>query len=762
MTKLISNGVNNQNTSIFYLWAAKIFIFLSVFSPLIVHGDFYFPYIAPKTIFFQLMATMAIFFYVLLAISDKSYLPKLDLMTKAVLGFFGVYALAGILGVNPERSFFGTYERMLGVVNVAHFVGLFFVAKAVFKSANDWLWLLRVFIFAGVLVSLYGLGQWLGWGTLYHAGAGRIDATIGNAAFVAGYLIFSAFFTIFALILEPNLNWKYFYAFALVLNLWGVYASATRGGFLGLIAAAIIIFAAYLFKKEKKLKFKKEFLLFGGVFAVMVFALAFFSAGKSAFFSPIDRMLSISLTDTTTNTRVLAAKSSWEGFLERPILGWGPQNYNLVFDKSYNPKIYPMENWFDHAHSIIFDTLVATGAIGFIIYFLFLGVAAFYCWRFVRSNSKNYWLGIFPIALLAAYLTQNIFVFDSLVTYLPFFLFLAFVSVLFVTDNSAVSAEKKDIKKQAVGNTPLPAILILLAIFSAVGYWFSIRPALGAYFAVEALKTNPNEIDTVTGYFKRSLSYGNASKNAEIRGRIADYSTQLLSDEKISLDKRKSVLGFAVQEVTKSAEENHLDFRNYLYLASFLQQSSSFLSNDGGNTLLQEADKVLEDAYKLAPRKQLLFLEWSRIKFKLGDYQGAVDKLKIAVDLNPDVEDPRWRWASAYSRAGETEKGEAEAKEARRVLSEKNPQAKINARMELDVAFALKEKGFEDKASDIFKNILANKEYISDEFVLIKIAEEFARKGDEAGAISAANRVAEVNPALREESDKFIKAVEQK
>src|SRR3989344_2103888 len=160
MTKLISNGVNNQNTSIFYLWAAKIFIFLSVFSPLIVHGDFYFPYIAPKTIFFQLMATMAIFFYVLLAISDKSYLPKLDLMAKAVLGFFG------------------TYERMLGVVNVAHFVGLFFVARAVFKSASDWLWLLRVFIFAGVLVSLYGLGQWLGWGALYHAGAGGIDGPI--------------------------------------------------------------------------------------------------------------------------------------------------------------------------------------------------------------------------------------------------------------------------------------------------------------------------------------------------------------------------------------------------------------------------------------------------------------------------------------------------------------------------------------------------------------------------------------------------------
>ena len=80
----------------------------------------------------------------------------------------------------------------------------------------------------------------------------------------------------------------------------------------------------------------------------------------------------------------------------------------------------------------------------------------------------------------------------------------------------------------------------------------------------------------------------------------------------------------------------------------------------------------------------------------------------------------------------------------------------------MDVAFALKEKGLEDKASDIFKNILANKEYISDDFVLIKVAEEFARKGDKESAIAAAGRVAEINPALKEESEKFIKTVEQK
>ena len=46
----------------------------------------------------------------------------------------------------------------------------------------------------------------------------------------------------------------------------------------------------------------------------MILALAFFSGGKSAFLLPINRMLSISTTDTTTNTRILAAKSTGKDF----------------------------------------------------------------------------------------------------------------------------------------------------------------------------------------------------------------------------------------------------------------------------------------------------------------------------------------------------------------------------------------------------------------------------------------------------------------
>ena len=33
--------------------------------------------------------------------------------------------------------------------------------------------------------------------------------------------------------------------------------------------------------------------------------------------------------------RIVIWKIAWQGFLERPLLGWGPENYSIVFSKYY-------------------------------------------------------------------------------------------------------------------------------------------------------------------------------------------------------------------------------------------------------------------------------------------------------------------------------------------------------------------------------------------------------------------------------------------
>jgi len=42
---------------------------------------------------------------------------------------------------------------------------------------------------------------------------------------------------------------------------------------------------------------------------------------------------------------------AWEGVKEKPLLGWGQENFNLVFNKYYEPSLYGQEVWFDRVHN---------------------------------------------------------------------------------------------------------------------------------------------------------------------------------------------------------------------------------------------------------------------------------------------------------------------------------------------------------------------------------------------------------------------------
>src|SRR3989338_3936069 len=106
----------------------------------------------------------------------------------------------------------------------------------------------------------------------------------------------------------------------------------------------------------------------------------------------------------------------------------------------------PARNWVGRAHNVLFGMLSTGCAGGFLVFFGMLGFLAFLIFRYARGSGNGYWLGVFSLALLAAYFVQNVAVFDSLVTYLPFFLFAAFVGGGFLLGEEAASrpAEKKE------------------------------------------------------------------------------------------------------------------------------------------------------------------------------------------------------------------------------------------------------------------------------------------------------------------------------
>jgi O-antigen ligase len=277
-------------------------------------------------------------------------------------------------------------------------------------------------------MDLYGLLQLMGKIPIDQGGV-RLDGTLGNAAYFAVYMLFSIFFALVLLYREwdqPSL--RYTYIFIGVVDTIMLLASETRGTILGLIGG-LVIAALYLLifarHDESVRTLRRWSWWYLGVLAVLV--IVFFGIRSSPWVSKVpalDRLASISLQDETTQSRFIIWHMAWEGFKERPVFGWGQDNFNFVFNKFYSPVMYDQEQWFDRAHNAFLDWLMNSGALGFLLFISLFGTAA---WMVVRSEElsraeRAAWLG-----LVAAYAFHELFVFDNLVSYVQFFTVLALV-----------------------------------------------------------------------------------------------------------------------------------------------------------------------------------------------------------------------------------------------------------------------------------------------------------------------------------------------
>jgi hypothetical protein len=243
------------------------------------------------------------------------------------------------------------------------------------------------------------------------------------------------------------------------------FASQTRGAFVGLFAA--VFFAAlYLLFSNRRLR-----LWAGGFLLVIVLSYGILYHYRQAL---IDRnvfgarFLEIGLSADSLQTRLWTWGSAVRGFKERPILGWGPENFTVVFDKYFDPRHFnpnqSTETWFDRAHSLYFDALAETGIVGltgflsvFVVFFTYF--FKYQSFLFSNKNSaigqsishkhvlRRSVLGAAFFALPLGYLVQGLALFDVLPIYLNLFLFLGFSSFLFL------SVQSSDIQKTTVSSS---------------------------------------------------------------------------------------------------------------------------------------------------------------------------------------------------------------------------------------------------------------------------------------------------------------------
>ncbi|HRY52405.1 MAG TPA: O-antigen ligase family protein [Candidatus Portnoybacteria bacterium] len=462
----------------------KLLLGACLTAPLLMSAAFIFPYTSPKAFAFRILVELAAVFYLYLALKYPDLCPARSLVLWAVSAFLFVSLAAMFFGKDAYASFWGSLERMGGVWSLIHFSAWFFMLIGVFKTQQDWRNLLKVSVGVSSLISLLAIGQhFFSLGNLLPQ-VGRVYATLGNAGVLGSYLIFNIFLAGY-LFFESSGWQKWLAAFGVAFLIIGLLLTGTRGAYLGLAVGAVAgLFLAVFFGEKKIKKYSAIFLA-----AIFILAGILFISRDLSFVqnnAVLSRLTSFSVLDATTQSRLLLWQGAWRAWQDKPWLGFGPENFELAASKYLSPKLISLEAYdADRAHNFIFDYGVATGWLGLMGYLAMISAAGE---RLIKGIKNNFYFSAIFVSLLAAYLAQNLFIFDSFASYLMLFFVLALVNNFCHPESSAGGEGSLNFAKKIV-----LAIFAFFIVFSL--YSFNLKPLLAASYANQILSLPASEAE---------------------------------------------------------------------------------------------------------------------------------------------------------------------------------------------------------------------------------------------------------------------------
>ena len=511
-------------------WIVVIGIFaIPVVVPFIVSSSMFFPFITGKGFAFRIITEIIFAVWLILALRDKNYRPKFSWILVALGAFLGVMLLADIFAENPLKAFWSNFERMEGYVTLIHLALYFIVAGSALINEKFWNWtnFFRANILAGIVMSCYGFLQLAGKITINQGGV-RLDGTFGNATYLAGYMLIMIFLALFLLTKENNKWWKWIYGLAIISNLIILYSTATRGALLGLIGGLVLTaIIVAIFEKENRTLRK---ISIGVAVAVVVLSSLFYAIRNTNFVQShpsLARLTSVSADSSDAQARFMVWGMALQGIKERPILGWGQEGFNFVFNKYYNPAMYQREQWFDRTHSILFDWLIAGGILGFLGYYSLLAMAFLFIWGSKKLPEPKFNLSVTEKALLtgllAGYWFQNVFVFDNIVSYILFLSFLAYLH-----SNRSKPIEKVESITPISEGDAVRFYLPIAVVVLAVVLWFvNGRNVLAATGVIKAVSAQKEGVTKNIEYFKSTLNL-NSFANQEIREQLMQATANII------------------------------------------------------------------------------------------------------------------------------------------------------------------------------------------------------------------------------------------
>lgn len=657
----------------------------------------------------------------------------------AVPVFVVVSAGAALFGVDGAQSLWGSVSRATGLVTTAALAVWCLSAPRILDAAG-WrrFWLVSALTAAATTAMLVAEALFPAVRAFFQEEA-RFSGLFGNPSYLAGYLTMSAALAPLCLSSFPSrIRWAVPALAAAAVA--GVVLTGSRSGIVGLAAAALAGGAVVALRARGR---RRAHILLG---AAVVGVLA-----GSLFLVPQDVLVRIGLPAPVVRvvdarsyfddpTRLLQWQIALEAFRARPLLGWGPENYQAAFDRHYRPELLRFsftETVSDKPHNYPLELLVAGGVPLVLAWVALLGVCILLIVRGLRAGTLTTAEGAGAAGALAAYLVHGAFLFETLPTSLLFFSLLAWLGVR--SGSAAVPARRS---RAGLAGASVFAVVALVAGpltipsgFAALRTLEADSPAAWARngrFALAAWSVQRRDV-------VKQLARDFVNRSARPGGTEAFYKDNVRT----------------VRAALERETDLHPgDFTLFFMLGQLYALEGELYESPEG---LQRSLAALEKADAISPRRQAVKFQLAKTLLLGGQPEKAVEVTRAVVAEDPTLQEPHWFLGLALSAAGDRA---AAADEMRTSLDLGRRGAWKDAprRQEMDYVIALFDE--QKRYADIVPlyEILIRHEPDNAQWH-VHLAATYAALGKPALAALEAQRAAELDPAFAEEARRFQEAL---
>ena len=763
--------------------------------PLVWSNELFFPFISARGFFFRIVVETVFAAWVILALKDNHFRPKGSLVLWTLVIFTGVIFLADIFGISPYKSLWSNFERMEGFITLAHLFLYFLVSGAVLKEV-DWGRFFRISIGVSFFVSLYAILQ------LFHElsinqGSVRVDGTLGNALYLAAYLLLHIFLILFlvfgrrfkdgrGLFLSAGTGLVFFGAFYLYKLTGENFNLHLEGGLLALVVGLLLIGLAYLYKQKSWLLAERieRYFLFGLV--ILETVILFYTATRGAALGLIGGavvasgfmiMSSLKNGDRVAK-RVSVAVLALVGLLlalffvfkDTPAI-----RNNPVFGRLASISI---QNEDAQARFVVWNialkgfkdrSVLGFGQDNFNYVFNTHYDPNLYKrepWFDRAHNTYLDWLVAGGAAGFLAYLA------------VVFALLLSIFRLSRGGKNVALNDKEKAVllglfAGYAIHNffafDILPTYFVIFSlmaylhfktteqtsapIFSGktfrlnsgvvsgvfvtlvfIVYFLNGRPILAGVNLINALHLQPEGPVRNYEYFIKALSYKSFA-DSEIREQLSAAAVSMKKVGNVPDNIRNDFLDLTLSEFKKQIDERPADARYYLMLAVFLDEYSQF----------PEALPYLLKAEELSPNKQEIIIEIGTNYLNQQKFEDALLYFKKAFELAPDFEDIRIIYAvgAIYADKNDLVEELLIPKYGTTLIPDHRIARAYFNRGELSKVIALWERAIKDRPDDGSRYLY--------------LAGAYLEAGRKTEAIAAIKKAADVSPELKTQVEFYLK-----